>query len=145
MRHTLRTCMVLIALLIPCLAAGAEPLLVAVASNDVESTALVSDFAARSEYYLLFSGLNMVQVLNNPFVDKGPGAGPLVVEYLAEKGVAIIVAGRFGPPMIYAMDRKGMKYFQFSGVAQEAVERVGNKPAGKGGGEKPNDRGPAGK
>jgi predicted Fe-Mo cluster-binding NifX family protein len=117
---------VVAALLIPCPAVGAEPLLVAVASNDVESTALVSDFAARSEYYLLFSGLDMVQVLRNPFLDKGPGAGPLVVEYLAKKGVGILVAGRFGPPMMDAMDRRGMRYFQYSGVAQEAAERVAN-------------------
>ncbi len=86
MRHMLRMYMVLLCLLIPCLAAGAEPLLVAVASDDPESTSLVGNFAARSQYYLLFSGLNMVQVLRNPFLDKGPGAGPLVVEYLAQKG-----------------------------------------------------------
>ena len=148
MRHMLWVTLVLTVLLIPCtpcLAAGPEPLLVAVASNDVESTALVGDFAGRSEYYLLFSGLNMVQVLRNPFLDKGTGAGPLVVDYLAEKGVTIIVAGRFGPPMIEAMNRKGMKYFLYSGVAQEAVERVMNylKPGKKGGREKPGDRGPA--
>ena len=44
--------------------------------------------------------------------------------------------------MIDAMDIKGMKYFQFSGiVAQDAVERVVNylKPAEKGGGRKPGD------
>ncbi len=44
--------------------------------------------------------------------------------------------------MIEAMNRKGMKYFQFSGiVAQDAVERVVNylKPAEKGSGEKPGD------
>ena len=147
MRHTLLMCMVLTVLLIPCipcLAAGVEPLLIAVASNDVESTALVSDFAARSEYYLLFSGLNNVQVLKNPFLDKGPGAGPLVVDYLAQKGVAILIAGRFGPPMIEAMNRKGMKYFQFSGVAQEAVERVVNylKPAKNGNRSNAYGRGP---
>jgi len=124
MRHMLGVYVVVVALLIPCLAASAEPLLVAVASDDPESTSPVSNFAAFSQYYLLFSGLNMVQVLRNPFLDKGPGAGPLVVEYLAQKGVGILVAGRFGPPMIEAMDRKGMKYFQLSGIAQEAAERV---------------------
>jgi predicted Fe-Mo cluster-binding NifX family protein len=112
-----------------------------VASDDPESTSLVSNFAAFSQYYLLFSALNMVQVLRNPFLDKGPGAGPLVVEYLAEKGVGTLIAGRFGPPMIDAMDRKGMRYFQYSGVAQDAVERAVNylKPAEKGGGGKPGD------
>lgn len=139
MRHTLWICALLPALFLPCLAAGTEPLLIAVASDDVESTAIVGSFAARSQYYLLFSGINMVQVLPNPFLDKGPGAGPLVVDYLAKKGVGILVAGRFGPPMIESMNRRGMKYFLYSGVAQEAVERVVNylKPAEKGGGQKP--------
>jgi hypothetical protein len=35
-----------------------------------------------------------------------------------------LVAGRFGPYMIEAMNRRGMKYFQFSGTAQDAAERV---------------------
>ena len=142
MRHIIGVYVVVAALLIPCLAAGAQPLLVAVASDDPESTSPVSNVAAFSQYYLLFSSLNMVQVLRNPFLDKGPGAGPLVVEYLAEKGVGTLIAGRFGPPMIDAMDRKGMRYFQFSGiVAQDAVERVVNylKPADRGGGGKPGD------
>ena len=144
MRHTLWICAFL-ALLVPCLAESAEPLLIAVASDDVESTSIVGNFAARSQQYLLFSGITMVEVLRNPFLDKGPGAGALVVDYLAQKGVAILVAGRFGPPMIEAMNRRGMKYFLYSGVAQEAVERVVNylKPAKKGGGEKPDDWGPA--
>jgi predicted Fe-Mo cluster-binding NifX family protein len=113
-------------LLMPSLVSGAESLLIAVASDDVEATSLVSNFAASSRYYLLFSGTNFVQVVNNPFLQKGPGAAPLVVDYLAQKGVGVVVAVRFGPLMIEAMNMKGMKYIQFSGVAQEAAERVVN-------------------
>lgn len=143
MRHTLRLCIVPPILLVSCVAFEAyraEPLLIAVACDDSAAgeTSLVATFAARSRFYLLFSGITMVDVLRNPFLDKGPGAGPLVLDYLAKKGVAILVAGRFGPPMVAAMNRKGMRYFQFSGVAQNAVERVVNylKPEVKGGGEK---------
>jgi len=113
-------------LLMPCLASGAEPFLIAVASDDVEATSLVSNLAARCQYYLLFSGTDFVQVVSNPFLQKGPGAAPLVVDYLGQKGVGVVVAGRFGPYMIEAMNRRGMKYFQFSGTAQEAAERVIN-------------------
>jgi predicted Fe-Mo cluster-binding NifX family protein len=114
----------LVLLLIPSLGSAAEPFLVAVASDDKEATSLVSGFAARSRYYLLFSGTNFVQVVQNPFLDKGRGAGPDVVDYLAQKGVGLLIAGRFGPFIIEALDRKGMKYFQFSGPAQEAAARV---------------------
>lgn len=115
---------VLTLLLLPSLASGAGSLLIAVASDDVESTSLVSDTAGRSRYYLLFSGTDFVQLLDNPFLAKGPGATPSLVEYLAQKGVGVVVAGGFGPLMIEAMDQKGMKYIIFSGIAQEAAERA---------------------
>ena len=140
MKHLLRTCFVMAALLvcyIPLETYGVEPRVIAVASDDGDTTSVVGAYPARSRYYLLFSGITMVEVLKNPFLDKGAGAGPLIVDYLAQKGVAILVAGGFGPPMIEAMNKKGMKYFQFSGVAQEAVERVMSdlKPAEKKDGE----------
>ncbi len=113
-------------LLLPSLGMGAEPLLVAVASEGKEATSLVSDFAGRSRYYLLFSGTDFVQAVQNPFLDKGPGAGPDVVDYLARKGVGLLIAGRFGPFLIEAMNKKGMKYMMFSGVAQKAAEQVPN-------------------
>jgi predicted Fe-Mo cluster-binding NifX family protein len=114
-------------LITPFLVEGKEPLLIAVASNDKEATSLVSEFAARCPYYLLFDEtLQMVQVVNNPFLPLGRRGAPQVVDYLAQKGVGAIVAGRFGPYMIEAMNRRNMKYFQFSGIAQEAVERVVN-------------------
>jgi predicted Fe-Mo cluster-binding NifX family protein len=105
---------------------GAESLLIAVASEDKEAT-LVSDFAARSRYYLLFDEtLEMVQVLENPFPSKGELAAPQVIDYLAQKGVGVIVAGHFGPVMIEAMRKRGIRDFQYSGVAQEAAERAAN-------------------
>ena len=103
---------------------GAEPSLIAVASDDVEATSLVSNTAGRSRYYLLFSGTNFVQLLDNPFLAMGPRATPSLVEYLSQKGVGVVIAGGFGPLMIEAMDQKGMKYIIFSGTAQEAVDRV---------------------
>jgi predicted Fe-Mo cluster-binding NifX family protein len=116
----------LVLLLIPSLSPGVEPSLIAVASDDVEATSLVSNTAGRSRYYLLFSGTDFVQLLDNPFRAMGPGATPSLVEYLSQKGVGVVIAGGFGPVMVEAMNRRGMKYFQFSGTAQEAAERVIN-------------------
>lgn len=98
MRRALWMCALLSALLLPWLANAAESLLIAVASDDMESTSIVSDFAARSRYYLLFSGITMVEVLRNPFLDKGPAAGPLVVDYLAGKGVGSLLPGGSARP-----------------------------------------------
>ena len=119
--------LVLALVLMPVLASAGDPFLIAVASDNQEATSLVGTFAARSRYYLLFSQtLELVQVVQNPFLSEGEGAAPLVVDYLAQKGVGVIVAGRFGPPMIQAMNRKDMRYIQYSGVAREAVQRVIN-------------------
>ena len=112
--------------LMPSLVSGAESFLIAVASDDVEATSLVGNFAAQSQYYLLFSGTDFVQVVNNPFLPRGSASASFIVDYLSQKGVGVVVAGRFGPNMIEAMNRRGMKYFQFSGTAQEAAERVAN-------------------
>jgi predicted Fe-Mo cluster-binding NifX family protein len=115
-------------LLAPSAGNTAEPLLIAVASDDKEATSLVSDFAGRSRYYLLFSGTDFVQVVQNPFLDRGRGAAPGVVDYLAQKGVGLLIAGRFGPLMIEALDRKGIKYFQFSGgIAPKKMRWAGNQ------------------
>ena len=125
--------------LMPVLVSAADPFLIAVASDDQEATSLVGNFAARSRYYLLFSQtLELVQVVQNPFLSEEEKIGPLIVDYLAQKGVGVIVAGRFGPPMIQAMNKKEMRYIQYSGVAREAVQRAINflrPPEEKRGGE----------
>ena len=106
----------------------------------MESTSIVSDFAGPKRYYLLFSGIRWSRCSGIPSWTRAPAAGPLVVDYLAEKGVGILVAGRFGPPMVEAMNRRGMKYFLYSGIVQEAAERDEYlKPGKKGGREKPGD------
>jgi predicted Fe-Mo cluster-binding NifX family protein len=117
---------VLVLLLSAPLVSGAERFLIAVASDDVEATSMVSNSAGRSRYYLLFSGTDFVQVLDNPFLAKGPGVAPSLIEYLAQKGVGVVIAGGFGPLMIESMNQKGMKYMVFSGIAQEGAERALN-------------------
>jgi hypothetical protein len=48
-------------LLVPSMAGGAEPFLIAVASDGQQATSPVSNFAARCQHYLLFSGTDFVQ------------------------------------------------------------------------------------
>jgi len=126
MKKLIRNLAILALILLPSLTSGAERFLIAVASDSVESTSLVSKTGGRSRYYLLFSGTDFVQVLDNPFLSQGPGGTPSLVEYLAQKGVGVVVAGGFGPLMIETIEQKGMKYIIFSGTAQEAAERVVN-------------------
>ena len=52
------------------------------------------------------------------------GVGKYVVEYLASKGVAVVVAEGFGGPIVDLMESKGIKAVTCKVTAEEAVKRV---------------------
>ena len=100
---------------------------IAVASNNKNTTSNVGAIAGRSPYYLIFDSTGkLVEVIENPYKDARGGAGPSTADFLAEKGVTIVIAGTFGGKMINAMKGKGMTYFEFKGTANDAVKKVLN-------------------
>ncbi len=105
------------------LACAAE--LIAVAADTNQASSLVGWNAAGSPYYLLFAVTGeLLDVLENPYRGQGRGAGASAVEFLARKGVTIIVAQHFGPGMIQLMEARGIKAVQFRGIARAAVTRI---------------------
>jgi predicted Fe-Mo cluster-binding NifX family protein len=52
------------------------------------------------------------------------GVGKSVVEYLAGKGVSVVVAEGFGTKFIQYINSKGIKAFVFKGSAGEAVKNI---------------------
>ena len=100
---------------------------IAVASNNKNTTSNVGAMAGRSPYYLIFDSTGkLVEVIENPYKDVRGGAGPSTANFLAEKGVTIVIAETFGGKMINAMKNKGMTYFEFKGIANDAVKKVLN-------------------
>ena len=98
---------------------------IAVASNNKNTTSNVAAMAGRSPYYLIFDSTGkLAEVIENPYKDSRGGAGPSTANFLAEKGVTIVIAETFGGKMINAMKSKGMTYFEFKGVASDAVKKV---------------------
>jgi len=98
---------------------------IAVASNNKNTTSNVAAMAGRSPYYLIFDSTGkLAKVIENPYKDSRGGAGPSTANFLAEKGVTIIIAETFGGKMINAMKSKGMTYFEFKGIASDAVKKV---------------------
>jgi predicted Fe-Mo cluster-binding NifX family protein len=104
---------------------------IAVASEGVETaTGRVGNVAARSTYFLIFDEQGQwVETVENPFRTTGGGAGPLVANFLAEKGVAKMVAQSFGVNMRASLQEKEVDHFAFSGSIQEALETL-LRPAG---------------
>ena len=98
---------------------------IAVASNNKNTTSNVAAMAGRSPYYLIFDSTGkLAEVMENPYKDARGGAGPSTANFLAEKGVTIVIAETFGVKMINAMKSKGMTHFEFKGIANDAVKKV---------------------
>ena len=105
--------------------ADLEKMKIAVASCDKTAKASVSNEAAKCPYYLMFDSKGeMTEVIDNPYGDASRGAGPLAANFLAQKGVTIVIAGNFGSKMINTLKNKNITHFEFKGRVDEAVKRV---------------------
>jgi predicted Fe-Mo cluster-binding NifX family protein len=98
---------------------------IAIATDGKKPTASVSQLAGRCPYYLLFDEQGtFIEAIENPFKTSRGGAGISAVDFLAQKGVKIIVAESFGNKMISAMKSRGIKYYEFRGDAADAVKMI---------------------
>ena len=98
---------------------------IAVASSDKTAEASVSNMAAKCPYYLIFDSKGkLTETIDNPYRDTRGGAGPSAANFLARKGVTIVVAGNFGSKMINTLKNNGITYFEFKGSVGNAVKRV---------------------
>lgn len=89
---------------------------IAVASDGSTPASAVSPVAARSSYYLIFDSKGgFIEAISNPHKKAGGGAGSLVVDFLAGKGVTTIIAEVFGDKMVMSMKAKGIHYIAFRG------------------------------
>ena len=102
-----------------------ERMKIAVASCGKTAKASVSNEAAKCPYYLIFdSNGEVVELIDNPNRDTNRGAGPSAAEFLAQKGITIVIAGNFGSKMINTLDNKGVTHFEFKGLVYDAVKKV---------------------
>jgi predicted Fe-Mo cluster-binding NifX family protein len=97
---------------------------IAIAAGGKTTAAKVSSVAARSPYYLIFDGSGkLLEALENPYEAAKSGAAASVLSLLAKKGVTLIIAGDFGDNMIQDMKGKGIKYVEFKGSVEEALQK----------------------
>jgi predicted Fe-Mo cluster-binding NifX family protein len=102
---------------------AADPAKIAVAAEGKAPSSQVSAVAARCPYFLLFDEKGtFVEAVANPHKDAPGGAGSQAVEFLAGKGVTVVIAGAFGQKMVVAMKARGMRYLEFKGSAADAVK-----------------------
>lgn len=97
---------------------------IAIASLGKSEDSEVSSVAGRSPYYLIFDNNGeLIEIAKNPFVIGG-GAGFGIAKLLSDKGVNVVVAGKFGGNMITALEEKGVKTFEKKGIVEEVLKEI---------------------
>ena len=106
-------------------AAGESELKVAAAADGQEKTSLISMVAARAPYFMIFDkNGHLLETVVNPYTDAESGAGSKTVNFLAEKKVTVIIAGRFGRKMKAALKDTNIKYIEQQGTVIDKVKEV---------------------
>jgi predicted Fe-Mo cluster-binding NifX family protein len=102
------------------LAFAAQKEKIAVAAEGQTLSASVGGQPARSPYFLFFDDKGkMIEAVTNPARD-----GRAAADFLASKGVTVVVAGAYGPIIGDVMKNKGMKIVTFKGTVEEAVKNI---------------------
>jgi predicted Fe-Mo cluster-binding NifX family protein len=113
-------------LLIPWLAPAQQNAsdLIAVAASDRTASAPVSSQAGRSPYFLLFDKQGrFIEAVSNPYKDAA-NAGIPTLDFLASKGVKVVVSEGFGSKIVGEMKSKGMRPVEFKGNAKDAAAKA---------------------
>jgi predicted Fe-Mo cluster-binding NifX family protein len=98
---------------------------IAVATEGDTPAAKVSSQAGFSPFFLLFDRQGtLLETLKNPALTGGMGGGTAVMDFLANKGVKVIVAEGFGSRIVQYITSKGMKQVEYKGNAADAVKAV---------------------
>lgn len=103
--------------------ASSENNKIAIASGGKTVKSSVSNMAAKCPYYLIFDNKGaLIEVIDNPYKNTSGGAGPSAANFLARRGVTVVIAENFGAKMINTLKNKGIMYFQFKGSVFDAVK-----------------------
>ncbi len=117
--------LIMLVLMFPPCSVGEEDVIIAVASEGKTLKDSVSQVAARCPYFLFVDGTGkLLEAVDNPTEDTKGSAGVSAANFLAERNVTIVIAGRFGDKMKDALETKEIAYFESKGIVEEAIRKV---------------------
>jgi predicted Fe-Mo cluster-binding NifX family protein len=97
---------------------------IAVAANGLIPVASISAQAGRAPFFLFFDeNGKLIETIANPAKDS-QNSGIAVADFLAGKGVTVVVAEGFGNRIVEVMKGKGIKAVAFKGSAEAAIKKV---------------------
>jgi len=97
---------------------------IAVAANDQTPAASISAQAGRTPFFLFFDeNGKLIETIANPAKDS-QNSGIAVADFLAGKGVTVVVAEEFGSRIVEVMKSKGIRAVTFKGSVEAAVKKI---------------------
>ncbi len=117
--------LIMVVLMFPPCSVGEEDVIIAVASDGKTLKDSVSQVAARCPYFLFIDGTGkLLEAVDNPYKDTRGSAGVSTANFLAERNVTIVIAGRFGNKMRNVLETKEISYFESQGIVEEVIKKV---------------------
>lgn len=117
--------LIMLVLMFPPCSVGEEDVIIAVASEGKTLKDSVSQVAARCPYFLFIDGTGkLLEAVDNPYEDTRGIAGVSAANFLAERNVTIVIAGRFGNNMKNVLETKEIAYFESQGIVEEVIKKV---------------------
>ena len=106
------------------IAQQASARVIAVAANGKLPSHSVSSQAGRSSFFLFFdSHGTFIEAVDNPYKD-ARNAGIPALDFLASKGIKVLVAQNFGSRIVGVMKDKGIRPVEFKGSAKDAAKKA---------------------
>lgn len=104
-------------------AVRAEKYAIAADGRDVSTS--ISHQVGRAPYFLILDDNgNLMEAIQNPYLELKFGLGPLVADMLAERKVTVLVGGFAGPNMHQKLKKHGIRFIHGKGGVKRVVNSL---------------------
>lgn len=83
----------------------------------------VSDFFGRCPFFLIINDKgDLVEAIENPFINQRGGAGISAAKLVAQKGAKSIIAGHIGPRALSILEQFDIKVHLKKGLVKDVIK-----------------------
>ncbi len=104
-------------------AARVEKYAIAAEGRDLSTS--ISHQVGRAPYFIILDDKgNLVEAIQNPYLELKFGLGPLVADMLAERQVTVLIGGFAGPNMHQKLKKHGIRFIHGKGGVNRVVHSL---------------------